>query len=525
MKLTNANIGKSVEEIINFFENAAISKNDKLKINLIVEESLLRFQEKFGEDKEFTVKTRQWFGVPKVIIKLKGKPFNPLENEEGADEEIFSAKIMQDLLNYETAGTSYNYSNGYNEINIFAKKEKVPIKIPGGSITVSILLAIVCSFVSSYLPPNIQNTVIESLVKPTIESLMQLIVAVTIPTIFISVVSSICIMDSIATLNDIGMKVIKRFLAIMLFIIIFSIFVSDLFFNIVSINGDSNIFIDEIIALMLSLIPDNLFKPFLDKNILQIILIAVSVGACVVILDKRALNLKTSINEIKNVLFKITEWTLKIVPIVIFLSVFKTIATTSFDSIYIVWKVVAISYITYIGVGAMMLLYLKFKYKISIKEFFKKNASVFIITTTTASGTTSMMANYDVCKKNLKIDPNLCNFWIPLSHTLFSPGTSNTMVVCAFMGAFMSGATISISQLLIISFLAIQLSIVTPKVYGGNIAGFMILLNQLGFSVDAIGQMMIADVFTINMASLFGILARNCEIFDLSHKVKFTTGS
>ena len=90
------------------------------------------------------------------------------------------------------------------------------------------------------------------------------------------------------------------------------------------------------------------------------------------------------------------------------------------------------------------------------------------------------------------------------------------------MGAVVSGETLSVSELLLVAFLAIQLSTVSPKVYGGSLAGYTILLTQLGFSQDVIGQMMVANVFTITMASLFGMLARNCDLYDLSHQVKFS---
>ena len=93
------------------------------------------------------------------------------------------------------------------------------------------------------------------------------------------------------------------------------------------------------------------------------------------------------------------------------------------------------------------------------------------------------------------------------------------------MGAIVSGANLSVSQLLLVAFLAIQLSIVTPKVFGGSIAGYTILLTQLDFSTDVIGQMMVADVFVINLSSLFGMVARNCELYDLSHQVNFSSKS
>ena len=176
---------------------------------------------------------------------------------------------------------------------------------------------------------------------------------------------------------------------------------------------------------------------------------------------------------------------LKIIPLTIFLSIFKTVMTTSFAEFAGVWKIVATNYLLLVIFGFISLIYLKFKYGLSIKEFFKLNKRIFMFSISTANGSASMMVNMDVCKKDLKIDPILCEFWVPLSHALFSPGKVNTLVICSFFGATMSNATISLAQLLLIAFLAIQLSIVTPKVYGGNIAAF----------------------FTVNSMSFFGCLS------------------
>ncbi len=83
-------------------------------------------------------------------------------------------------------------------------------------------------------------------------NLMELIVGVTIPTIFISVVSSICIMDDIATLNDIGFRVIRRFVLNMLLIIGASMCSCVLMFPVLALEGDSNVFVGQIIAMFLN---------------------------------------------------------------------------------------------------------------------------------------------------------------------------------------------------------------------------------------------------------------------------------
>ena len=50
MKLNNKNIATVIENIEKFFDAVKVSEKDKIKICLILEESLLRYQEKFGED-------------------------------------------------------------------------------------------------------------------------------------------------------------------------------------------------------------------------------------------------------------------------------------------------------------------------------------------------------------------------------------------------------------------------------------------------------------------------------------------
>ncbi len=521
MNLSDQNIARAAEDIQAFFARAPVSQRDKLKIQLVVEETFLRWQKHFGAEKDFEVQTRNRFGSPRVLIKIWGDEFNPLEKPDDA-LAILSAEVMQNLLAYDEARTTYRYRNGCNELNISAAKVRKPIKIPGGSVTVAILIALVASFVVKQCPQSVQDFLLNGLTVPLLDTLMKLIIAVTIPTVFISVVASVCVMENVAALSNIGFKVIRRFLALMSLIIFVSICACTLFFPVVSFSGDGNVLIGEIIALLLSAVPTNFFTPFVEGNVLQVVMIATFTGVCVVILNQRVADLKPQINAVRDLLFKMTELILKTIPLTIFLCIFKAVMTTSFAELLVVWRGVAASYITYIGVAALLLAYLKAKYKLSLTDFFRKNAPVFLIATTMLSGTASMMVNFDVCKENLKIDPNLCDFWIPLSHTLFSPGTVNVITTCAFMGAVVSDATISISQLLLIAFLAIQLSIVNPKVYGGNIAGFTILLTQLGFSTDAIGQMVLIDVFTINASSLFGMVARNCELYDLSHQVKFS---
>ena len=209
MKLSNDNIAQVVEDAQAFFEQAGVSERDRTKINLVFEEALLRWQEYFGAEQEIQIQTQKWFGTPKVLVRLKGNPFNPLEKSDN-ELAILSAEIMQNLLIQEGAQTTYSYRNGYNEISTVSTKERKPIKLPGGSITVAILIAIAASFIVEYFPQSFQEFLVYGLTVPLLDTLMKLIVAVTIPTVFISVVASICVMENVTTLSNIGFKVNLR---------------------------------------------------------------------------------------------------------------------------------------------------------------------------------------------------------------------------------------------------------------------------------------------------------------------------
>ena len=184
MELTNKNIDGAIEEIRAFFENAKVAHKDIIKTCLVVEESLLRYQEKFGTKQEFKIYKKKWFSEPKVIIRIKGEPFSPLQNDDLDDEVILSNDIMQRLMNLNEAKTIYRYEDGYNEIISFSTKEHKPLKIPGGSITIAIIAAIAVSFILGYFPQEIQSIFAEKIVAPTLSTLMSLIITVTVFMIF-----------------------------------------------------------------------------------------------------------------------------------------------------------------------------------------------------------------------------------------------------------------------------------------------------------------------------------------------------
>ena len=86
-----------------------------------------------------------------------------------------------------------------------------------------------------------------------------------------------------------------------------------------------------------------------------------------------------------------------------------------------------------------------------------------------------------------------------------------------------SGIQISITQLIIIAFLSWQFSISAVKENGGIIAIMSFMLAQLGFPMDSLGMIMTANVFLVNISGVIGLIVRDCDLYDFSHKVNLTT--
>ena len=525
MELSNQNISATVEEIRAFFTKSGVERKDILKICLIMEEILLRYQAHFGSAYEFDVYKKNWLNMPRVIIRIAGEPFYPPHHPSKKDIEpadtILSDEIMMRLLNYQSGRMSYRYESGFNEINFFSTKERKQIKVPGGSITIAILLAIICSFLIGFFPQVVQNILITDITAPILSALMNLIITVTVFMMFFSIVASICAIDDSTTLGNIGVTVIGRFFLLDLLIIAITMAVSQIFCPVVSISGESSLEVGKVVELLLSIVPTNIIEAFSKANILQVTVLAFVTGICVIIIGNRAANLKNMLIDINMLVFKITELVLKVIPLVVFLCIFKTLSTSNFSDFFVVWKLIAAGLVSLAAIVTIMLIWLSLKTKINIPDFLRKIFPVFFIAATTLSTIASIPKNIEVAKKDLHIEEKFCAFWVPLAVALFSPSIVIKMVTAAFYAIAVSGETISIMQMLIVVFLAIQFGIASPKVAGGITATFSILLTQLGLPTELLGALMIANVITDNIFTGLNVVIHSCELMLVSRKLNF----
>ncbi|MBR0102519.1 MAG: cation:dicarboxylase symporter family transporter [Selenomonadaceae bacterium] len=521
MELTNKNIGAVIEEIRAFFESSKVPRKDVLKICLVVEESLLRYQEKFGEAHEFNLYKKKWFSEPKIIIRIKGEPFYPLHNEQEDDDTILSNAVMQRLLHFDEAKTTYRYENGYNELISYSTQERKPIKIPGGSITIAIVLAIAFSFVIGHLSPEVQNILSEKIISPALSTLTALIVTVTVFMIFFSIVAGICAIEDVTMLSNIGSTVVGRFFLIDVLIVAVTFLISSFFFPVMSLVDKNVVDVSQISELLLSIIPTNILEAFLKGKVLQVTIMAFAVGIGIIKIGSRIENVKNFVAELNFLMFKIVEMVFSTIPLVIFLCVAKALLTSSLADFLKVWKIIVAGLIVYVIIILLMMIRLYLKTKVSIPDFLKKISPAAIISLTTGSSVASLPKTLEISKENLRVEEKFCNFWVPLSLVLFSPSKLIQLSMAGFYVMSITGEDFSAFEAVITAFLAIQLSFASPNAAGGIVASFTLLLTQLGLPLEHVGTLMIADVITGNLFTGLNVLVRQCELMTVAHKMNF----
>ena len=143
---SNSNIDLACEDVGVFLTSVGVEKREVLRNKLTLEEILLEYQAKFGEEANFKVRCVNRFMTIKVELIVSGRVYNPLEKNE---EE----NIIHGILAGIGLAPSYGYRNGKNYIIFTPKKKPLSSTVKMG---VAIGLSLICGFFLNLLPDSVR---------------------------------------------------------------------------------------------------------------------------------------------------------------------------------------------------------------------------------------------------------------------------------------------------------------------------------------------------------------------------------
>lgn len=105
--LSDADIHHVCKTTEQFLDANKTEHMKSLRLRMMLEEMLLNYQMRFGEEKKFSLETRKMFGRVRVVVSLTGESFDPFITEDDEDQAV-----LQYALPY------YSDSWGYQRMRL-----------------------------------------------------------------------------------------------------------------------------------------------------------------------------------------------------------------------------------------------------------------------------------------------------------------------------------------------------------------------------------------------------------------------
>ena len=506
-ELNLTNIDKASQTVTDFLSNEKVAPKEVQRIRLSVEEILLKYFDAAGNGVNFEVITSKRFHTLKVELAVAGDSIDPFADGDG------EGTILNNLLANLGLAPTWRYRNGKNIITFTAKKQRKMSQI--SQLGIAILAAIALGCICLMLPDKVSTFVSASLVTPLFDTFMGLLSAIAGPIIFLSVAWGICGIGDMATFGKIGKKMIGRFLLVSVIVGAVMTVLFALFFK-TSASGGAAFEFSDLYEMILDIIPDNLFSPFIEGNSLQIIFIAIIVGLTMLFLGNRIPIMMSAIDQLNMVMQTIMSAVSSFIPFFVFGSIFNMIVGGNLLSVAKSYKLIVVMLLGDLVLMAAYLFLVSVRKKVAPLTLFKKLMPTYIIGLTTASAVAAYQTNISTCEKKLGIDKKLIDIGIPLGQVIFMPGAIVLFVAAAFGMAETYGVAITPIWMLTVFIISVILAIAAPPVPGAALTCYTILFMQLGIPTEAIAVVIALNVILEFVATAVNLFCLQTELVELS---------
>ena len=487
LPLKPESVDSAAELVETFLQSCKVERSAVIKLRINVEEILLGWLSSAKENDSFQLSFGRSLGQYKIQLRYKGNPCNPITD---SDSEFGSwTKTM--LSKLETLPT-YVYKHGTNIVTFAVSRPKInSLKL----ILIALVASIPVGLLGTFIPTDVKAFIVNECMTPIYTSYLDVFALCGIPLIFLSVVLGILGVEDLQTFTKIGKKMVLRFAAIIISVILISIVCAAPLFNL-SWGSDSLSFgYGEFISMVLGWLPTNLFQPFISMNAMQLIILGAIFGIGLLVLGSGTGTFQKMLEDINNLLLWFAQCMTRLIPFFVFIMVVKSIWMSELDVLLPAWK----SWVVTTGLQTLFVLVMTFvisyKYKTSVMLILKKISKTFFIALGTNSCTASVPENYACCAGKLGIDSKVFTFGIPIGTSIFKPATAIRLVLLSLFMAAGNNVQVSLSWMIMLFIMSFTLSIAIPAIPGGTMMFCTMLFTQLSIPVEVIAQMLATDIF------------------------------
>ena len=329
-------------------------------------------------------------------------------------------------------------------------------------------------------------------IKPVGTIFLNLIKWIVCPLVFFSIMSGIVSLRDVKKIGAIGGGTVLYYLCTTAFAVTFGLLFANLLKGLFPLLSTAELsyeppaagvnFMDTLVGIF----PSNFLAPFVEGNMLQIIVAALIIGYALVLIGHRFSMEFKAVDICNDICMKVMELILKLSPIGVFCLLCPVIAENGPAVLGSLAMVLLVAYVCYF-------IHMAVTYSLSVRvlggvgpvKFFKGMLPAMMMAFSSASSVGTLPLNLD-CSEKLGADREIASFVLPLGATINMDGTAIYQGVCAIFIASCFGISLTFSQMLTIVLTATLASVGTAGVPGAGMVMLAMVLQSVGLPVEGI---------------------------------------
>lgn len=247
--------------------------------------------------------------------------------------------------------------------------------------------------------------------------------------------------------------------------------------------------------IFLKLVPSNILAVAVQGQMLGLIFFSLLFGFFLSRIEKEPGRILIEcFRGIFQVMMKMTELVMKVMPIGVFALVAKVVATTGWESVTSVgyfFLTVLLGLSLYM-LGALSCL-LRFLARVKPRSHLKAMSPALLTAFSTSSSAATLPIAIDCIEQRSGVSNRITSFSLPLGISLNLAGSSLQVIVAVFFIAQVYGIPLSFATQCLIFFMTWLLSIGVAGIPSASLISIVIILTAIGLPADGVGLIMAVE--------------------------------
>lgn len=269
---------------------------------------------------------------------------------------------------------------------------------------------------------------------------------------------------------------------------------------------------DRIVDVFLRLVPSNIVHAAAEGQMLGLIMFCSLFGILTAQIDSRSARIVLGFFQgVFEIMMKITQLVMRILPIGVFALVAKVIATSGLDVI----KSAAAFFIVVVAALALCCfvvfpLFLNVLGRVDPFAHFRAMLPALITAFSTSSSAATMPVTIECLEEGARIPRRICEFFIPLATAINMPGTALHVCASVFFIAQVHAISFSMATQVIILVMALLTSFGVAGVPSGSLFAIVTVMSMVGLPTEGVVLILAVERLLDMCRTALNVYANSC---------------